>query len=556
MVIIWDPADWSEVELLDYFVTVWALFSAMQVIMAIVKILATQLAGLRAARAIHTTLLTRVLHAPSSFFDVTPLGRVINRFTTDIDAVDRSMANTVTGLFQPMFQLVSIVGVVTVAMPFIIIMYLPVLLYYFNRAAIYRATVREVKRLNSVSKSPIFQSFSETLDGLITIRAFRSEDRVRVATGSRIDKNHLTLKLVESCRRWFAFRLQTCSAVLVLGAAVLLAANQAGKIGYVLDAATSGLALTYALNSILALQATIIQWTEMEIAMNSIERIKEYSELEQEGTALDVTETDYSNLDTVSAADRVPGWPREPTIRFVSAAAKYRPELSRVLDDINLEIAAGEKVGICGRTGSGKSTLMLLLFRFLELDAGSILIDGVDIARVRLAELRQNIAILPQDSLLFSGSVRDNLDPFDEHADETLWQALEQSQMASRLREGDGLQTSCGQGGEAFSVGERQLLCLARALLKNASIIVMDECTASVDMETDAVLQTMVRQVFARQTVLTIAHRLATIIDYDKIVVLDSGRVCECDSPAALLQQDGRFAALVADAGLSKSGVH
>ena len=193
---------------------------------------------------------------------------------------------------------------------------------------------------------------------------------------------------------------------------------------------------------------------------------------------------------------------------------------------------------------------MLLLFRFLELDAGSILIDGVDIARVRLAELRQNIAILPQDSLLFSGSVRDNLDPFDEHADETLWQALEQSQMASRLREGDGLQTSCGQGGEAFSVGERQLLCLARALLKNASIIVMDECTASVDMETDAVLQTMVRQVFARQTVLTIAHRLATIIDYDKIVVLDSGRVCECDSPAALLQQDGRFAALVADAGL------
>lgn len=207
----------------------------------------------------------RVLHAPSGFFDTTPLGRVINRFTTDIDLVDRAMANQITALFQPLFNLISIVLVVTAALPLLLILYLPVLVYWYDTASVYRSTVRELKRMNSISKSPIFQSFGETLEGLLSIRAFRSERRFCEAAEARIDENLLTLKVMEACRRWFAMRLQTCSAVLVLGAAAMVTLNQAGYVGRALEAATAGLAMTYALSSVLALQATIIQSTELEI---------------------------------------------------------------------------------------------------------------------------------------------------------------------------------------------------------------------------------------------------------------------------------------------------
>ena len=363
VVLFGDTSQMSDIQLLDYFVAFWACFSLLQVVMQIVKVVCTQLAGLRAARAIHDNLLTRVLHAPSSFFDTVPLGRVINRFTTDIDLIDRAMANQITALFQPLFNLISIVLVVTAALPLILVLYIPVLVYYADASQTYRATMREVKRMNSISKSPIFQAFGETLEGLVSIRAYGSEERfletgetehtsnpyhnliyrghvaerLPVATAAaRIDENLLTLKLMEGCRRWFAMRLQTCSAVLVLGAATMVAANQAGWVGEPLEAATAGLAMTYALNSILALQATIIQSTELEISMNSVERIKYYSELEQEGGG--------SML--MSAADGVPGWPRWPTIVFEKVSASYRPELGRVVDDVTINILAGEKVGV------------------------------------------------------------------------------------------------------------------------------------------------------------------------------------------------------------------
>lgn len=296
-----------------------------------------------------------------------------------------------------------------------------------------------------------------------------------------------------------------------------------------------------------SLQSFLQNMTELEIQMNSVERVRFFSEqVSQEAPYV---------LDNGGPAVRggrgAPSWPSAGVVRFRNVSARYRPELPRVLQDLTIDVGAAQKIGVCGRTGSGKSTLMLLLFRILELDEGSIEIDGIDISTLGLAQLRKAVAMLPQDPILFAGTVRENLDPFGEHNDVQLYAALEQAQLMHTFkRQNQDLETNVGEGGGTLSVGQRQLLCFARAVLRNSKLLVMDECTANVDVETDALLQSMVRQTFAHCTIFTIAHRLATVIDYDRIAVLDNGRLVEFGQPAELLSDPtGQLTALVEQTG-------
>lgn len=457
---------WSKHDLLYYYIVVWAGLSLGQAVFAPIKALTVRWNGLRASKRMHETMLDRLLHAPTSFFDVTPVGRVVNRFAADIDLVDNQLAGVFTQTMQPLFQLLSIVWLVEMAVPWFLLLYVPVMHFYVKFARIYRQSGREIKRLNSNSKSPIFQHFSESLAGLTSIRAFGASDRFLETNRGHIDLNSTTLKVADTAIRWFAMRLQFCSALIVLTTTLFITLNKDG-----LDPATAGLALSYSLTSTLVLQAVIQSLTQLEVSMNSVERINFYCEVEQE------------RLPQVQAGqrDQEPGgsgWPQRGKIEFLNATARYRPQLPLVLNDLTVEIQPGSAVGFCGRTGSGKSSTMLTLFRVLELEAGRILIDGFDVSKMPLDILRKAMAMLPQDPLLFSGTVRDNLDPFQEYDDSALWDALERAQISEAIRSlPDGLDVEVGEGGDLFSVGQRQLLCFARALLKHSKILVMDECT-------------------------------------------------------------------------------
>lgn len=457
---------WTKHQLLYYYIVVWAGLSLVQAVFAPIKALTVRWNGLRASKKMHETMLDRLLHAPTSLFDVTPVGRIVNRFAADIDTADNQLAGVFTATMQPLFQLLSIVWLVEMAVPWFLLFYVPVMHFYVKFARIYRQSGREIKRLNSNSKSPIFQHFSASLDGLTSIRAFGVSDRFLEMNRGHIDLNATTLKVADTAIRWFAMRLQLCSALIVLTTTLFITLGS-GR----LDPATAGLALSYSLTSTLVLQAVIQSVTQLEVSMNSVERINFYCEVEQE--RLPHVPTGRNHVEPGG-----PGWPQRGKIEFLNATARYRPGLPLVLDDMTVTIEAGSAVGFCGRTGSGKSSTMLTLFRVLELEAGRILIDGVDVASMPLDVLRKAIAMLPQDPLMFSGPVRDNLDPFDEHTDSALWNALERAQIAPAIRSlPDGLDAEVGEGGDLFSVGERQLLCFARALLKHSKILVMDECT-------------------------------------------------------------------------------
>jgi ABC-type multidrug transport system fused ATPase/permease subunit len=457
-IIGYTPA-WSQNKVLGYFLGVYGLLALMQVAFAAVKVIFVQLAGLRAAKLLHARMLRRLLGAPSSFFDVTPVGRIVNRFSSDMEQVDNQLANLFTGFYQQLFNFTSIIIVVTMAVPLFPILYLPVVYFYTKWGQVYRASAREIKRLNSNSKSPIFQNFNQTLNGLTTIRALGV---VPVFVGKNnlyIDDNALTLKCQEAAIRWFAMRLQLCSALIVLIVALYVTNFQTG-----MDPARAGMALTYALSSTLICQAVIASFTQLEVSMNSVERIKHYSQVEQEGTVLQAAGP---------TLDPPHDWPRSPRIVFDNVSAAYRAGLPLVIDSLSLTVEAGQRVAFVGRTGSGKSTTMLLLFRFLELSSGSIELDGFDISRLPLRRLRQAIAMLPQDPVLFSGSILENLDPFGEHTEAEVWGALHRAQLLEAVKaEPQQLQQQVGEGGESFSVGQRQLMCLARALLAQGESVI------------------------------------------------------------------------------------
>ncbi|CAH8436418.1 unnamed protein product [Dicrocoelium dendriticum] len=520
----------------DYRLGVYASLGFAQVLFSWVAAITFAIGHLSCAQKLHDALLVGVLHAPPGFFDTIPLGRVVNRFAQDISTLDGPLLQSMKSAFDCFLQCLLTICMACSINPWIIIPIAFLTIVYVVLQNVYVTNSRQLKRLESVNRSPIFSHFSETLLGVDSIRAYgMTEDYVQI-NSSRLDTDNATTYLNMTAQRWLAVLLETIGNLLILSVTVFCVVTRDR-----LPAGFSGLVISYALNLNQTLNWLVRMTADLENNIVCVERIDEYTKLEPEA-AWEVKETRPA-----------PDWPNGE-IQFIDYGIRYRPDLDLVLRSVNIMIKPGEKVGIVGRTGSGKSSLVLGLFRMLEAAEGRIMIDNVDISRLGLHELRQRLALIPQDPVLFSGSLRFNLDPFNEHADEVLWSALELAHLKKYVMEtscSSGLNMLITEGGSNISMGQKQLLCLARALLRRTPILVLDEATAAVDPVTDNLIQETIRSEFSRCTVLTIAHRLNTIMDYDTVLVLSEGRVVESGSPKELLgNQASKFYALAKDANL------
>ncbi|MBA0771803.1 hypothetical protein Gotri_007275, partial [Gossypium trilobum] len=400
-------------------------------------------------------------------------------------------------------------------------------------------TSREVKRLDSITRSPIYAQFGEALNGLSSIRAYKACERVAKVNGKSMDNNIRFTLANSSSNRWLTIRLETLGGLMIWLTATFAVLQNGKAENQAAFASTMGLLLSYSLNITSLLSGVLRQASQAENSLNAVERVGSYINLPSEAP------------DVIESHRPPPGWPSSGSIQFEDVVLRYRPELPPVLCGLSFTTSPSEKIGIVGRTGAGKSSMLNALFRIVELEKGRILIDGCDISRFGLSDLRKALSIIPQSPVLFSGTVRLNLDPFNEHNDADLWEALERAHLKDVIRRNSfGLDAEVLESGENFSVGQRQLLCLARALLRRSKIIVLDEATAAVDVKTDALIQKTIREEFKSCTMLVIAHRLNTIIDCDQILVLDAGQVLEHSTPEELLaNEESAFSKMVQSTG-------
>eukprot|EP01127_Copromyxa_protea_P009587 TRINITY_DN2277_c0_g1_i1.p1 TRINITY_DN2277_c0_g1~~TRINITY_DN2277_c0_g1_i1.p1 ORF type:complete len:1277 (+),score=324.69 TRINITY_DN2277_c0_g1_i1:241-3831(+) len=510
--------------------------------------------GVRASDKLHKECLAGMIRSPTSFFDRTPIGRILARFSTDMTIVDVQL---VFAGFAAVQSFASMVGVVTwmcIGAPFILIA-LPFFGYiYFKVQAYYRNTSIQMQRLESLSRAPLYSHFSETLQGVATIRAWHAEKRFLEENLTLIDKHNCDWYALKYASSWFGLFLyhigngmQAICFICIVCLRIYLRDSDFYDAGLMVATVSITPQLVWQLKQF----AQNLTMTETQ--MNSVERIRQFVELPAEAPEISrFIEMPRKYKDVLHIPK---DWPSGGKIEFKNVEMRYREDRPIVLKGISVSFNAREKIGIVGRTGSGKSTLMQVLFRMVELTSGNIYIDDVDIATLGLKELRSNLAIIPQEPTMFTGTVRYNVDPFNEYSDGEIWEALELSSLKKYITSlPNQLEDEVTENGANFSVGQRQLMCMARALLKNPKILLMDEATASVDMETDKVIQETIRKSFANATLLVIAHRINTIIDMDRILVLSDGKVVEFDTPRALLSNpDGVFTKMVKATGDSSA---
>ena len=500
---------------------------------------AMSLFGVRASRTLHHELGKSVLSKSMSWFDRTPSGRIINRFTKDMYLIDLLLSMMVEFAIATSLGVLGVLIVISIIVPISLGGFLVLAFFYVWTAEYYRRSNRELQRLESISRTPVFTHFAETLVGTASVRALKVQDMYMLENVRRVDLNSRALYFSRAVSFWLQTRLNCIGAVILGGAASLAVASPA--IGDTVSTGNFGLLVSYALGITGFLNISVIIVSQVEAMMNSVERVDYYS------VPRDQEAWDAKNS-AISKSVQGGHWPSKGQISIKNLELRYRPDLDLVLRSINLEIPGGSKVGIVGRTGSGKSSMLVALFRLVEPCGGSISIDGVNLADIALDDVRHNIAIIPQDAFLFYGTFRYNLDPHSLYKDEDLWQALEYVQMKGVVeRMPNQLETLIAEAGGNLSTGQRQLLCMARALLKKPRVICLDEATASVDIATDALIQHVVRTQFKAATVLTIAHRLNTILDYDMIVVLDRGNIAELGTPQELIKANGIFASMLQD---------
>ncbi|RDA90239.1 hypothetical protein CP533_6863 [Ophiocordyceps camponoti-saundersi (nom. inval.)] len=528
---------------LAYYLTGLAALGTAGALAALVRDVWIFYGSLTASRKLHDRLMSAVTRARFKFFDVTPLGQLMNRFSKDLEAVDQEIAPTAIGVMSCALSLVVTVVLIAVITPGFLVAAFFISILFYLVATLYLRASRDLKRLESVQRSPLFQQFGETLSGVTTIRAYGDERRFIRDNLAKVNTQSRPFIYLWACNRWLAFRADALGNLVSFSAGVFIILNL-GKI----DAGAAGISLSYAMNFTENILWLVRLYGMNEQNMNAMERVKEYLELEQEAPPV--------------VEDRRPpaSWPNEGNVEFVDYTTRYRTDLEPVLRGISLRIRGRQKVGIVGRTGAGKSSLALAIFRALEAEKGRILIDGVDIGRIGLRDLREKIVIVPQDPTLFTGTIRTNLDPFDQHTDGQVFEALRRVQLiapdepsSSRPSSSSAMATNKNifldlsspvtESGSNLSQGQRQLLCLARAMLKRPKVLVMDEATASIDYGTDSKIQETIRELTG--TVITIAHRLQTIVDYDRVLVLDRGEVVEFGHPWDLLaREEGSFRAM------------
>ncbi|KAL5483667.1 hypothetical protein EMCRGX_G020072 [Ephydatia muelleri] len=457
--------------------------------------------GIHAAVVLHRRLLSSILKAPVVFFDVTPIGRIINRFSSDVYAIDDSLPFILNILLAQVYSLLGTLVVTCYGLPYVAILIVPLGMLYYQIQAYYRVTSRELKRLSTVTLSPIYAHFSETLAGRLEINQRANYSSYVVS-------------------QWLGIRLQMLGVIMVTCVSfIAVLEHHFGSI----NPGMVGLAISYSLSVTTLLSGAVTSFTETEKQMVSVERVEQYIN----GTPSEIIE---GSTETCLPTD----WPSDGKVEFREAVLTYRKGLPPALQSTSFVIEGGEKIGVVGRTGAGKSSLFQALFRMVQLTSGTILIDGADISSVPLDRLRSSLTIIPQDPFLFSGTIQENLDPCNEHSEAELWSVLERCHLKTIVEQMGGLFGEVTEKGSTFSLGQRQLLCLARALLMHAKIICIDEGTSSVDVQTDRQIQETIKAEFKSSTVITIAHRIETILNSDKILVMGNGEVKEYGSPSEL----------------------
>ncbi|XP_052786998.1 multidrug resistance-associated protein 1-like [Mya arenaria] len=518
-----------------YYLVLFTVYGILQGILVYISFYVAMTRMARASQRLHESMLHSVLRSPMSFFDTTPVGRIMNRFASDIDIIDNKLPDSFR-LWQIMiFSSIATVFVIVISTPIMLAVLVPVSIIYVFFLKFYLPTARAMRRTESVRRSPIYNHFSETITGASVIRAYRCSDRFVQESRRRVDDNTKYYYAANTGTRWMGWRVEFLGNLLSFLAAIFaLTLND-------LNGAQVGLSITYAVQLVITLNFGVFAISEMEMNVISAERVTEYTSLP--------SEADWEG----SSDNRVSSdWPEKGVIDFRNYSTRYREGLDLVLKGLSCHIYGGEKVGIVGRTGAGKSSLALSLFRLIEGAGGSIVIDGINIADLGLHQLRGKLTILPQDPVLFSGSLRVNLDPFSHYDDNAIWQAIDRAHLKEFVAAtGEGLNYDVGEGGQNLSVGQRQLVCLARTLLHKTRVLILDEATAAVDMETDQLIQDTIRQHFTECTILTVAHRLNTIMDYDRVMVMDAGAISEFDAPQKLLTATNSvFYGMAKDAGL------
>uniref|UniRef100_A0A8D3C946 ATP-binding cassette, sub-family C (CFTR/MRP), member 3 n=1 Tax=Scophthalmus maximus TaxID=52904 RepID=A0A8D3C946_SCOMX len=529
-----DAARNATKENLNMRVGVYAALGTAQGILVLISSFTLAMGNMAAARKLHYNLLSNKLHTPQSFFDTTPIGRIINRFSKDIYVIDEALPATVLMFLSTLFASLSTMLVIVSTTPIFAVVIVPLAVAYVFVQRFYVATSRQLKRLESVSRSPIYSNFSETITGASVIRAYGRHSAFVLMSDTKVDENQKSYYPGIVSNRWLGVRIEFIGNCIVLFAAMFAVTRKQS-----LTAGLVGLSVSYALQVTMSLNWMVRMTSDLESNIVAVERVKEYSETKPEAPW------------EVEDKKPSPNWPVEGNVQFQNYSVRYREGLDLVLKNLTLSVKGGEKIGIVGRTGAGKSSMTLCLFRLLEAAAGEITIDEVKIAEIGLHDLRSKLTIIPQEPVLFSGTLRMNLDPFEQCSDDELWKALEQSHLHKFVRNQPAkLELECTEGGENLSVGQRQLVCLARALLRKTRILVLDEATAAIDLETDDLIQSTIRTQFEDCTVFTIAHRLNTIMDYTRVLVLDKGQVAEFDTPTSLISQKGIFYSMAKDAGL------
>ncbi|KAF4548114.1 ATP-dependent bile acid permease-like protein [Elsinoe fawcettii] len=564
-----------------YYLGIYAVIGITYMLVTLLRVGWVFVGSILASKRIHHRLIETVLHAKFRFFDSTPLGQIMNRFSKDIELVDQEIAPVAEGVVHCLASIITIIILISVITPQFLIAAVFISILYFLIGSFYINSSRDLKRLESVQRSPLYQQFGETLSGMTTIRAYSDERRFVRENIQKINTHSRPFIFLWAANRWLAFRVDIVGALVSFftGVFVILSVGR-------IDAGAAGLAMTYAVTFTENVLWFVRLYSMNEQNMNAIERIKEYFDVEQEAPPIIEENRPPSN------------WPSKGGVELIGYSTRYRKDFDFVLKNITFKILPGEKVGVVGRTGAGKSSLALALFRALEAEEGKVLIDDVDIGLIGLQDLRENIVMVPQDPTLFTGTIRNNLDPFGLYTDEEIFDALRRVQLigvpgssaepsrpstpvsktaSSSLTSSPvtkthlspdsptvtsdatttvlenknifkNLSSSVAESGSNLSQGQRQLLCLARALLKAPKVLLMDEATASIDYATDAKIQETIREF--KNTTLTIAHRLQTIIDYDKVLVLDKGEVLEYGDPYDLVRKEaGSFRGMCESSG-------
>ncbi|RLV95999.1 Oligomycin resistance ATP-dependent permease YOR1 [Spathaspora sp. JA1] len=522
-----------------FYIGIYVMFNILSPVFLTVSFIVLITMSTISAKNLNLKAIDNILYTPMKFLDTTPMGRILNRFTKDTDVLDNEISENLRLFCNSAAQLVGIIVLIVIYIPWIAIALPVVGVVFILIANYYQASNREVKRLEAILRSFVFNNVNEVLSGIGTIKAYNCQARFSQICNDLVNRANEATFIVFANQRWIGIQLEMVASCFVCLVSLLCCFKV-----FDLDPSSVGLLMTYTISIASELSSIIRTFTEVENYMNSVERLCHYAlKLPQEAAY------------TIDSTEPPKNWPREGVIEFVKVNMKYRLELPLILKDLSFKVESCEKIGICGRTGAGKSSIMTALYRLSELESGRIMIDRIDISKIGLKSLREKLSIIPQDPVLFNGTIRSNLDPFNEHSDESLWSALKRSGILTETELEDAkrldkstrsenlpkfhLDKVVESEGENFSLGERQLVSFARALIRKSKILILDEATSSVDYETDYKIQKTIVSEFSNCTILCIAHRLKTIVGYDRIIVMDKGQVKEFESPWKLFNTPG-----------------